>query len=91
MKDIYKPKILILFFINYEIWFALFKAKLQKNKKTYILNKMKIEHLLLFFIEETKYNKFDDVIKKLIFLKVNEVDLIRIIEKNIAKLQFDVL
>ena len=52
---------------------------------------MRIKHILLFFIKKAKYNKFDDIIKKLIFLKVNEVDLIRIIEKNIVKLQFDVL
>ena len=91
MKDIYKPKILILFFINYEKWFALFKVKLQKKKRSYILNRIKTEHILLFFIKGAKYNKLDDIVKELILLKMNEVDLIRIIEKNIVKLQFDVL
>ena len=43
------------------------------------------------FIKEAKYNKFDNIAKKLILLKINEIDLIRIIEKNITKLQFDVL
>ena len=47
---------------------------------------MRIKHLLLFFIKETKYNKLDDVTKKLIFLRMNEVDLTKIIKKNIAKL-----
>ena len=91
MKDTYKPKILIFFFINYEKWFAFLKAKLQKKKKTYILNKTRIKHILLFFTKGAKYNKLDDIIKKLILLKVNEIDLIRIIKKNITKLQFDAL
>ena len=91
MKDIYKPKILILFFINYEKWFALLKAKLQKKRRFYILNKTRTKHILLFFIKGAEYNKLDDIAKKLILLKINEVDLIRIIEKNITKLQFDAL
>ena len=47
---------------------------------------MRIKHILLFFIKEAKYNKLDDIVKKLIFLKINEIDLIKIIEKNIIKL-----
>ena len=67
------------------------KIKLQKKKKNYILNKTRIKYILLFFIEKAKYNKLDNIIKKLILLKMNEADLIKIIEKNIAKLQFDAL
>ena len=91
MKNIYKPKILILFFINYEKWFALFKAKLQKKEEFYVLNRMRTKHILLFFIKGAKYNKLDNIAKELILLKINEIDLIKIIEKNTAKLQFDVL
>ena len=91
MKNTYKSKILILFFINYEKWFALLKVKLQKKKKSYVLNKIRIKYILLFFIKGAKYNKLDNIIKKLILLKMNEVDLIKIIEKNIIKLQFDAL
>ena len=47
---------------------------------------MRIKHILLFFIKEAKYNELDNVIKKLILLKINEIDLIKIIKKNIAKL-----
>ena len=38
-----------------------------------------------------KYNKLDNIAKKLILLKMNEIDLIKIIEKTITKLKFDVL
>ena len=91
MKNIYKSKILILFFINYEKWFALLKIKLQKKRKFYILNRTRIKYILLFFIKEAKYNKLDKIAKELIFLKINEIDLTRIIKKNITKLQFDAL
>ena len=62
------------------------KPNCKKKKKNYILNKIKIKHILLFFIKEAKYNKLDNIAKKLIFLKINEIDLIKIIEKNIIKL-----
>ena len=52
---------------------------------------MRTEHILLFFTKKTKYNKLDNIAKKLILLKINEVDLIKIIKKNIVKLQFDAL
>ena len=64
---------------------------MQRKREFYVLNKMRIKHILLFFIKKAKYNKLDEIAKKLIFLKMNEIDLIRIIKKNIAKLQFDAL
>ena len=60
-----------------------FKIKLQKKKTTYILNKTKIKHILLFFIKEAKYNKLDDIVKKLYFLKINEISLIKILKKTL--------
>ena len=70
---------------------SLFLKSNCKKKEIYVLNKTRIKHILLFFTKGAKYNKLDNIAKKLILLKINEVDLIKIIEKNIAKLQFDVL
>ena len=71
-EEFYKlNKTLIFFSINYEKWFALIKIKLQAKGGTYVLKRIKTQHLQLHSNDRSEYNKLDELTKELILLGIN--------------------